>query len=224
MFSKIAKIIAITFSVVLLSSVGLMIYGGYTFYKSVFRLSFEQTNSSLEKIEPQCVKFSECKLQPGDIIVRRYITMVTDLFSKTLNPYFTHSAIYLGDDELFEALGNYLEPEDQIQITKLSESDWMKGDMKNFAIIRPKNLGDKFPKIDLNLREIANNPDYIFGLLDETKKTASCSDVILKELIDKKVVVNLSNQPWVITPDYLFWITLNDKSNFEIVGYSVNSK
>ncbi len=219
----IIRILVITF-VFNVFTLAIVAYSGYVFYKSVFRLSYEQIHSTLRETNPVCVKFSECKLEPGDILIRRYITHVSDLFSKTLNPYFTHSAVYLGNDELFEALGNYLPPKDQIQITKLSESDWLDEEMENFVVVRPKNYNNKLDTISSNLREIANNPDYVFGILDENKKTASCSDVILKQLVSEGVMVESSAKPWVITPDYLFWKSQASKESFEVVGYSVSNK
>ncbi|MFZ2522004.1 MAG: hypothetical protein WAX44_01960 [Minisyncoccia bacterium] len=217
-------IVVILFIIFCLS---IIVFSGYVFYKSVFRLSYEQINTYLLENNSEngtgCRKFSECELLPGDILIRRYVTNVSDLFSKTLNPYFTHSAIYLGNDELFEALGDHLEPKDQIQISKLSESDWMDEDMKNFVVIRPKNYNERFGEIKSNLRKIADDPDYVFGPFDEKRKNASCSDVILKQLTKIELVSN-KEIPWIITPDYLFWTTQNNKTSLEIVGYNINSK
>lgn len=224
MLFRTIKILAVAFLITSIFLGGLFFLSGYLFYKNVFRLSYEQIVLSLEKTASTCQKFSECALVPGDILIRRYVTNTSDLFSKYLNPYFTHSAMYLGQDEVFEALGNTETPENQIKISKLSESDWFDEKMKNFVVVRPINISDKLYRIDSRLRDIANDPEYVFGLFDETKKSASCSDVILKQLVKEKIVKNSSNLPWAITPDYLFWIAINNSRDFEVVGYNVSQK
>jgi hypothetical protein len=161
---------------------------------------------------------------PGDIIIRRYVTSVTQEYDEIINPYFTHSALYMGNDELFEALGTNEAPVDQVKITKLSESDWLKPDMKNFIIYRPKNYYGKLDKITKNLRNIADDPEYVFGRLKEGEKTVSCSDIILKYLFDEGVIRISSPIPPLITPDYLFWAIEEDSSNFEVVGYDIQQK
>ena len=221
--SKFLKIIIIIFLSLLLCA-GIIWFVGFRFYNSVFRLSFDQVTTSLENTPTQCKKFTDCKLLPGDIILRRYITPTTIFFDEILDPYFTHSVFYLSDDEIFEAVGNYPAPEDQILISKLSKSDWLNADMDNFVIVRPKNYSGKLDYIVSELKTIANDPEYIFGPLKEGQKKVSCSDVILKYLSDEKIILNLPNIPKIITPDYLFWVTEKDRSNFEIVGYNINQK
>lgn len=196
----------------------------YIFYSSVFVLSYDQVEKYMDTKPNQCKKLVDCKLLPGDIIIRRYVTKVSELFDETLNPYFTHSAVYLGNGELFEAVGNYTTPENQIVISKLSESAWYNQDMKNFVVIRPKNYYGKLDYTISGLTNIANDPEYVFGPLNETKKTASCSDIILKYLVDDKIVRNSYINPPIITPDYLFWKIENDSKNFEIIGYSIDKK
>ncbi len=200
------------------------IYRGYRFYNSVFRLSYEEITFSLEKTTPTCKKFKDCKLEPGDILIRRYITTTTNLFNKYFNPYFTHSAFYLGNDELFEAMGATELPKDEIQITNLSESYWLNEDMENFVVIRPKNYNGRLENIILNLRNIADDPQYRFGPLEEGGKNASCSDAILKYLADEKILTDLSRKPEIITPDYLFWVTERSDLDFEVIGYNINQK
>ncbi len=220
---KVLKIIGIIFLIIFLG-ISILVFKGFLFYKSVFRLSYEQVATSLQETSFECKKFSECKLQPGDILIRRYVTPVTTLLDETLNPYFTHSAFYLGNDEMFEALGNYETPEKQIQITKLSESDWLDGEMVNFVVVRPKNYKGRLEDISKKLKDVANDPEYVFGELKDGQKTASCSDIILKYLIEDEIISDLSDKPKIIMPDYLFFATERDDLDFQIVGYNVNPK
>jgi hypothetical protein len=161
---------------------GIILFRGYRFYNSVFRISYEEANNALLDAAPQCTKLSECNLQSGDIIIRRYVTPVTKLFDETLDPYFTHSALYLGDDEIFEAVGNYTDPQDQITIDKLSQSDWFDAQLEDFVVIRPKNYNGKLEETVSALKNMADDPSYVFGIFNEQKKTASCSDSIFFQL------------------------------------------
>lgn len=210
--------------VLVLISVAVILYRGNNFYDSVFRLSYAEITTSVGNNSSQCKKFKDCTLQPGDIIIRRYVTNASELFNDLLDPYFTHSAIYLGNDELFEALGTNESPENQIRITKLSERDWLAEDMNTFIIMRPKIRTETIDNVILELKNIANDPEYTFGIWDESKKKASCSDAIFKYLEKNGIISISSNIPTIITPDYLYWITKNDTAMFQIVGYNLTPR
>ena len=199
-------------------------FKGYLFYKSIFRLSYEEIHTSLEKTPTQCKKFKDCKLLPGDIFVRRYVTNFTDVVDVMFNPYFLHSAIYLGNDEMFEVWGSREPLENQIVISKLSKSDWLNNDMTNFVIFRPKNYYGKLDKIISEFKNIANDPDYVYGTYNEKNKKASCADVILKKLEGDGILTKSQNEPRIITPDYLFWAIKNDGSNFDVIGYNIRPR
>lgn len=190
------------------------------FYDSIFRLSYSQINSSLIGIEAKCKKISDCELLPGDILIRRYITSRTWLFDKIARPYFTHLAFYLGDGQLVEAVGKEKSPKDDIQIAILSKSDWLNSDVNNFVIIRPKNYSNKLDDIENNLRNIAEDPDYVFGLPKKGHKRATCADLIFNQLFIENVNV-ISNAPRIITPDYFFWLTRDNPKDFEIIGFNI---
>ncbi len=196
------------------------LYIGYLFYNGIFRLSSDEISSSLVDTKLQCKKISDCKLLPGDILIRRYITSRTGLVDKLVNPYFTHSAFYLGSDQIVEAVGTEKNPEDDIQLVTLSKSDWFNNDIDSFVIIRPKNYSSKLDIIKINLRNIAEDPDYIFGLPKQGYKRATCADLIFKQLLDEKII-SAENVPKIITPDYLFWATVNNPDDFEIIGYHI---
>lgn len=196
------------------------IYLGHKFYKNIFRLSSIQVSNSVAAIKPQCKKISDCKLLPGDILIRRYINKRTWLVDKLTHPYFTHSAFYLGDDQIAEAVGTEKNSDDDIQIAILSKSDWLNLDLNNFVIIRPKNYSLKLEIIKSNLKNIVEDSDYIFGLPKQGYKKATCADLIFQQLLDQKIIC-VSNVPKIITPDYLFWVTKNNPTDFEIIGYNI---
>lgn len=218
---SVLKLLAIIITGVILV---LSIFGLYTsrkFYTSIFRLSSGKIFDSLTYIKPQCKKVDDCKLLPGDILIRRYITSRTWLVDKLAHPYFTHSAFYLGDDQLVEAVGTEKYPKDDIQIDIFSKSDWLNFDVNNFVIIRPKNYSSKLDAIKTDLKNIAEDQDYIFGLPKEGYKRATCANLLFKQLVDKKIIT-ISNKPQIITPDYLFWLAINNPVDFEIIGYSIS--
>ncbi len=219
---RVFKIISIIFLIIIFIA-GILFVSGYSFYKSVFRLSYREVSETL-KSTPVCEKIEKCELLEGDILIRRYVTEVTKLFDETLNPYFTHSAYYLGENEIFEAVGNYETPENQVKVNQLSQSDWLDEEMENFIIIRPKNKDQKINFITDGLKKIAEDPEYVFGLLKDGRKTVSCSDIILKYLEDEGFTKKSENVERIVTPDYLFWKMVKDGENFEIIGYKINPK
>lgn len=190
-------------------------------YNGIFRLTSKQITSSLIGHVSQCTKLSDCKLLPGDILIRRYITSRTLIVDKFAHPYFTHSAFYLGEDQLVEAVGTEKNSKDDIQVDILSKSDWLNSDINNFVIIRPKNYLQKLELIKKDLIGIAEDPEYIFGLPHTGNKKTTCADLIFKQLTDKKII-DIPNRPDIITPDYLFWIATNNPDDFEIIGYNIS--
>ncbi len=191
----------------------------YRISNQIFRLSPSQVNQILPTSTSSCQKISSCKLNPGDILIRRYITSRTWLMNKLAHPYFTHSAMYLGDDQIVEAVGTEQKPENDIQIAKLSTSDWLNEDMNDWVIIRPRNITPKISIVMSNLKTIAADPEYLFGFSQNGRKRAACADLIFNQLSENGVIKTL-NVPGIITPDYLFSLA-SKNSDFEIVGYDI---
>jgi hypothetical protein len=189
-------------------------------YNDIFRLSFNEISNSLSSIIPQCKKIIDCNLVPGDILIRRYITKKTWLFDKLANPYFTHSTFYLGNDQIIEAVGTEKDPEDEIQIATLSKSDWFNNDVENWVIVRPKNITQKFNTIKNNLINIAEDKEYVFGLPQQGHKKFTCADLIFNQSKENGLV-DISNAPKIISPDYLFWLATQNPTDFEIVGFGI---
>jgi hypothetical protein len=196
------------------------VYSGYKFYNSFFRMSSNQISDYLSDASSRCKKISDCKLLPGDILIRNYITQRIWFVDKLLNLYFTHSAFYLGDDKIVEAVGPEKDPQNDVQVITLSSSDWLNSDINNFVIIRPKNYSWKLDRIKRNLKYIAEDPEYRFGLPAWGFKRATCADLIFKQLLNEDIV-SASTVPEIVTPDYLFSLAENNPNNFEIVGFNI---
>lgn len=190
----------------------------YNFYRNIFRLSEKEVNSSLNNKRLECISIKKCTLLPGDILIRKYTTKRTWLIEKIANPYFTHSAMYLGNDQIIEAIGNEKNSKDDIQIDTLSKSDWMDTDIEKLIIIRPLNINTKFTIIKENLENIAKDPDYTFGLPKQGNKKTTCSELIFEQLKNEDLLPK-EKYPELITPDYLFYIATNN-NYFKIIVVS----
>jgi hypothetical protein len=212
------EIVLISAGLVLLCSVS--IYYAVTFYKSTFRLSQAEISESLLKRPSSCTKLSDCALQPGDILVRRYINSNTIYFDKLLHLYFTHSAFYLGDGNIVEAIGPQKDHQNEIQVTKLSESDWMDSGIESWVVIRPTYSASQLESIEANLENIADDPEYRFGLPSLGERNVTCSGLIASELINGGAITgnNISHNP---TPDFLFSLTMTDNNRFKVFAYPI---
>lgn len=193
----------------------------YNSYKDIFRLTHNQVQTSLSTNMSLCNSIKDCKLLPGDILIRRYITKRTWLIDKLAHPYFTHSAFYIGNDQIIEAVGTEENSQDDIQIATLSESDWYNTDLNDFVIIRPINYSGKLDIIESNLKNIANDPEYIFGLPESGKKKTTCADLIFKELHNEGII-QTKDAPQIIAPDLLFSLLQKNSKEFNIVGYKLS--
>lgn len=189
-------------------------------YKNIFRLSKKQVADSLITTAPKCTKIKDCQLLPGDILIERYITNRTKNFDRFANPYYTHSGFYIGKDQIVEASGTEKNKQDEILIRTFSQSDWVNF-VTDFVIIRPKyNSENQLSMIMNNLVEIANDTEYRFGLPEKNKKSATCADLIVKQLVNNNVLANI-DQKIIVTPDYLFWLAKNNLNIFETIGYNL---
>ena len=212
-------------AILLIATLGIFIVAifGVSFYSKtysqIFRLSHIQIKELLIKHPSSCLKITTCKLWPGDILIRRYITSRTWAMDRLTHPYFTHSAMYIGDDYIVEAVGSEKRPGDDIQIAKLSTSDWWDDNMNDWVVIRSKKIGTKIDTITASLKTIASDPEYRFGFTQDEYKRATCADLIFRQLNNNGIIYT-DNIPKIITPDYLFF-TISQNLDFEIVGYNL---
>lgn len=193
------------------------------FYNGFFRVSQSQALLYLKDKKSPCDKISDCDLLPGDILIRKYMTERIFFIDRFFDMFFTHSAFYLGNDELFEVFGPEKDPADDVQILLFQKTDWLNPDIENFVIIRPRHYSQKLEKINKKLRFIAEGSNYRFGLPFYGPQRITCADVIFNEL-QNNGVVRIEDVPKTITPDYLFWIAINNPNDFEIVGYKIGGQ
>lgn len=189
-------------------------------------LSYDQAHEMIsnKKVDSLgCKNISNCNLQNGDILMRRYITDRTKFFDMVFNPYYTHTAFYIGNGYIVEAIGSEKNKSDDIIKERLSESDWHTSELNEWIVIRPKYTENQLNTMHNNLVGIADDDNYTFGLPDKdtTKKQKHtyCSYLIYNELVQNKVLkLDTNDTSKIITPDYLFNLLLTDK-NTSILGY-----
>ena len=225
MIASSTKSLRIFFKYITLSVVYLIVFGALWFiivYASIFRLSEKEVDSLLNRHSyTQCEEILSC-IKDGDILIRRKITEETEFFDKTINPYFTHTALYLGDGLVFEAVGSRPNPADDIVSYPLNQSDWIGNATvtpEKVFILRLSLEEQVLKSIRNSLSDIAQDPEYRFAFYITGEKRTQCSEVILKEL--EKVgtfngVLDVERIfPKHITPDYLFYFL--SKNNAQII-------
>lgn len=210
-------------------------------YISVFRLSKETALSMIRGSERvQCHNTLNC-IQPGDILIRRKITEQTEFFNAIANPYFTHTALYLGDGLIVEAVGSQPNPEDDVVVYPLLQSDWLQSEsgedmLKNndkneyiplseaymlpedTYVLRVHMNTDTILKIRESVSKIAEDPKIIFGFYTQGEYKTQCSKLIFDQLVSHKVVVDVGGHPKHITPDYVFWYLVKKNDSQLIVS------
>lgn len=188
-------------------------------YFSIFRLSKEDVEVRLPP-STICSTIQECNLMPGDILIRRYITEDTRLFDQIVQPFFTHSSVYIGSGQIVSAVGFKPNIQDEVIQENLYTSDWMHLDMEKWFIVRPLFTQPYIKKIIKNLEDIANDPQYGFGLFDASKKQTTCADIIYRQLTVDPSMSTLPESPKHVTPDYLFWLSTEFPQLFQIMGHN----
>lgn len=184
------------------------------------RLLDTEVHAILAQATSPCIKIADCVLEPGDILIRRYITEGS-LFTQTaLGLYFTHAGFYLGNDQIVEAYGREENRLDGIRTDSFSTSMWTNDDVQNWVIIRPKKYNGTLDTIKNNLIHIADDPDYVFGIPKKGFKRALCADLILDQLT-KYSLIKQTGVPKFITPDYLFLTMTDQQEDFQIIGYGI---
>jgi hypothetical protein len=164
----------------------------------------------VESKEVTCDSLTACNLMPGDILIRRYVTKRTYIFNLFLKPYFTHSALYLGEGKIIEASGTEKDSRDDVSIRDISTSDWMDSDIESLVVIRPKKYTKQTLQESIQkLKNIADDPTYVFGF---EEGNTSCSELIYRN--SPQLFNTVVPEEVIITPDYLF--SMSNDDGFEI--------
>lgn len=159
-----------------------------------------------------CDTILQCNLVPGDILVRRYMTSRTQIPASIFKAHYTHASYYVGDGEIVEAFGyDRSNPSQEIRSTLLMNSDWMDVDIEEIVVIRPSYKKDSYRVISEELKSIANDPQYRFGIPSTPiEKKTSCAELIV-DALQMADMINLPEDDLIVTPDYLVQSTLTDE-------------
>jgi hypothetical protein len=185
----------------------------------VFTLSQQQVARLWPQGAVSCRQLVNCQLRAGDILIRRHATQRTRLFQALFKPYFTHAAFYYGDGQLVEAVGTESNRANDIQVDNFFSSDWSTDSLEAWVVIRPEIEPKTIQLIRNNLKTIADDPSYTFGLGD--KKT-SCAEIIFDQFVINRIIIRDKYMPRVITPDFLFQYALQRPGLFTVIGYNFN--
>lgn len=185
----------------------------------VFTLSAEKVRNLMSYDKPTCQEVINCTLEPGDILIRRYLTSRTNMLSIIFGMYFTHSAIYLGGGKIVEAIGIEPNRENDITIDELNNSDWTKDPLESLVVFRPKAPPAQIQTALERIRTIADDPLYEFGIgmLNHNNKMVTCADLIYYQYRDEGIIEDEAT-PAIITPDYLFWYAAKHPDKFSFLG------
>lgn len=171
-------------------------------YSRIIKTNRSEIQERFQKEVIYCKDLATCNLKKGDMLIRRHVTKRTYIFNELLNPYFTHTALYIGEGKIVEASGVEYDRKDDISIKNLSETDWLDKDIEALAIIRI--TGYKEIDFDNDIKKIsaiAEDQNHVFGF---EKGEISCAELLYRNIsypLFKKVPIEM-----IVTPDYLFKI------------------
>jgi len=124
------------------------------------------------------------QIQPGDILLRRYSHYVGSLL---ISGYFSHAAIYVGDNEIIHMLGDGIDKEDILVFLRCD----------GIALLRPKTpeLAQKIVQNAKMYFDLRIRYDYDFNTRDSdkfycTEFVDKCADnIVLKSLKKRKAII-----------------------------------
>lgn len=159
--------------------------------------SFIMFGSTSYKMKGEDVRDVINILQPGDILLRRYDHFLTGLM---IPGYFTHAAIYQGNNQVIHMLGDGIEKQDILTFCRCD----------SVAIIHcnDEQITKRARKMARDLLAQNVKYDYAFNFSDKTR--FSCTELI--NLVYDSPMIPRKNKNY-ITPDDFLSI---DKSLFEI--------
>jgi hypothetical protein len=194
------------------------------FYISIYRLTENEVKQHLKIDKAQsinCTSIIDCDLKPGDILIRRYITRELFRINFLMRPYFTHSAIYVGDGKIVEAIGSQRNPKDDVLINILKESDWLDTEVEYVVIFRPNIKSREVKHVIENSIFIAESTEIRFGLNKADKKQTQCSLLIYNQFFIHDLFSVKTKKPKLITPDFLFSQIIGEvrSGNFLLIGH-----
>lgn len=198
-------------------------YQKISIYKDVniYTTDISEVAHTLNNRTRTCTVFRKCDLLEGDILIRRLKTERTHFITTFSDAYFTHVATYIGENSIVEAVGNEKDNDDEILVSSLNILEWGNKEAQ-WVIIRPSITPEAVNVLTHNLKQIANDNSYTFGLTrnQSRSKKRTCADLVFYNLLNEGLI-DIQDTPTIIPPDYLFSVLIQNKDTFELVGSNI---
>ena len=152
-----------------------------------------------------CANILDCNLLPGDILIKRQLTERTTVVANIFDMYFTHTALYIGENQIIEARGTDKNKQSEIVQNHLSFTDWVDPEIETLFVLRPTNASaEEITAAIKHAGLIAGSEEYIFGygFNMSSSKRQYCSGLIWN-IYQQAGYLTQFHKP-VIFPDDLF--------------------
>ncbi|MBP9758135.1 hypothetical protein KBD45_00430 [Candidatus Dojkabacteria bacterium] len=166
-----------------------------------------------DKSIDSCINLLDCDLAPGDILIKRQITDRTNFISKLYGLYFTHAAMYVGDDNIVEARGKEKNKSEEIWLTNINNTEWVSNEIESFIVLRVKNSTYSKLKTSIEfIKQIANDDSYVFGFDNDISQSKEqyCTGLIWKAYNFADILGDPPNK--FISPDSIVDMALKGDS------------
>ena len=137
-------------------------------------------------------------IQPGDILLRRYNHYISGLM---IPGYFTHAAIYIGDNKVVHALGDGVIEEDILTFCRCDD----------IGIIRCRNQEMIDYAIDFAKKQIGKEYDFDFNT--ENPDEFYCTELVYYAY--QKPMMERTGS--VVLPDQMYRMHFSNSGLFELV-------
>jgi hypothetical protein len=185
----------------------LLFLGGIAHYllSKFYRLSNDELRSLMNTHAPD-VALDDFTFELGDVIIERPHGDPEGLVSELSGTNLAHTEIYCGENEVVSASGM-----NQINTSGIMVEafDWhgrrVRGALPASIVLRRSNAEQQNEQLCQQLRQIADDDSYTFGLdLLGNRQHFNCSNILIHQLApDNSTDFNF------ITPDYVFIYLLN---------------
>lgn len=135
-------------------------------------------------------------LKPGDVLLRKYDHY---LGSQLISGYWSHAAIYVGDDQVIHMLGEGINKEDILTFTRCDD----------ICILRPKDEIIKTKAIENALAALDTKVEYDYDFDSVTSKRFYCTEFV--DYIFNYPVRNRIGCDRAILPDHFLECSIFEK-------------
>lgn len=143
---------------------------------------------NVQNAEEECGKspstgLDSCLLEPGDILLARSREAGRLVEMIKIGSYFHHAAVYIGGQQIAEAVGVRPNDADEVIITPIKESTWwnLNEKVEDWAVVRPKTTTEKKASAIDRAEDWANASDVRYSLRPFLRKSDTdfyCSQFI----------------------------------------------